>query len=242
MNLHQSTNTSETFNEPCPNLSDLEDENSPDAIDPEKLVQIISADSNFISQYPNVKILEPNPQVHRLQTIIRDVKSSRSDFCFAADRLVRLVIEAGLDELPIRHEKVITPGEHEYNGSQWTKQSCGVSIIRSGEAMEIGLRECCRSIRIGKILIQTDDETGKSTVYYSKFPPYVNKRIILLMYPILNYDSSVSEAIKVLEKAGCESRQIILLTLFCTPNGIQALSQKYGNMTIFTTEISSNIG
>lgn len=29
---------------------------------------------------------------------------------------------------------------------------CGVSILRAGEAMEAGLRECCRSVRIGKIL------------------------------------------------------------------------------------------
>ena len=30
---------------------------------------------------------------------------------------------------------------------------CGVSIIRSGEAMENALRDCCKGIKIGKILI-----------------------------------------------------------------------------------------
>lgn len=38
---------------------------------------------------------------------------------------------------------------------------CGVSILRAGEAMEAGLRECCRSVRIGKILIQRDEETAQ---------------------------------------------------------------------------------
>ena len=54
-----------------------------------------------------------------------------------------------------------------------------------GEAMEKGLRECCRSIRIGKILIQTAEEDKlKSSVVYAKFPNDITARKILLMYPI----------------------------------------------------------
>ena len=49
---------------------------------------------------------------------------------------------------------VMTPNGETYSGLAFQKGSCGVSIIRSGEAMEQGLRDCCRSIRIGKILIQ----------------------------------------------------------------------------------------
>lgn len=56
----------------------------------------------------------------------------------------------------------------------------------TGEAMEQGLRDCCRSIRIGKILIQSDEETQKAKVYYAKFPPDIYRRKVLLMYPILS--------------------------------------------------------
>lgn len=58
--------------------------------------------------------------------------------------------------------------------------------LLTGEAMEQGLRDCCRSIRIGKILIQSDEETQKAKVYYAKFPPDVYRRKVLLMYPILS--------------------------------------------------------
>ena len=58
--------------------------------------------------------------------------------------------------------------------------------LSTGEAMEQGLRDCCRSIRIGKILIQSDEETQKAKVYYAKFPPDVYRRKVLLMYPILS--------------------------------------------------------
>jgi uracil phosphoribosyltransferase len=49
--------------------------------------------------------------------------------------------------------------------------------------MEKGLRECCRSIRIGKILIQSTDEEAKSVIY-AKFPNDINLRKIILLYPI----------------------------------------------------------
>jgi len=54
-----------------------------------------------------------------------------------------------------------------------------------GEAMEQGLRDCCRSIRIGKILVISDEETHEAKVFYAKFPPDIHKRKVLLMYPIL---------------------------------------------------------
>lgn len=58
--------------------------------------------------------------------------------------------------------------------------------MRSGEAMERGLRDCCRSMRIGKILIQKAKENDvDAKVYYAKFPPNIENRKVLLMYPIL---------------------------------------------------------
>lgn len=44
------------------------------------------------------------------------------------------------------------PG-HRYVGVDFMRGICGVSIIRSGEAMESALRECCQGIKLGKILV-----------------------------------------------------------------------------------------
>ena len=48
---------------------------------------------------------------------------------------------------------VSTPCGASYLGVGYCKGLCGVSIIRSGEAMENALRDCCKGIIIGKILI-----------------------------------------------------------------------------------------
>ncbi|XP_054571453.1 uracil phosphoribosyltransferase homolog isoform X3 [Eptesicus fuscus] len=184
-----------------------------------------------------LKLLPMNEQIRELQTIIRDKTASRGDFMFSADRLIRLVVEEGLNQLPYKECMVTTPTGYKYEGVKFEKGNCGVSIMRSGEAMEQGLRDCCRSIRIGKILIQSDEETQKAKVYYAKFPPDIYRRKVLLMYPILSTGNTVIEAVKVLIEHGVQPSVIILLSLFSTPHGAKSIIQEFPDITILTTEV-----
>lgn len=184
-----------------------------------------------------LKLLPMNDQIRELQTIIRDKTASRGDFMFSADRLIRLVVEEGLNQLPYKECTVTTPTGYKYEGVKFEKGNCGVSIMRSGEAMEQGLRDCCRSIRIGKILIQSDEETQRAKVYYAKFPPDIYRRKVLLMYPILSTGNTVIEAVKVLIEHGVQPSVIILLSLFSTPHGAKSIIQEFPEITILTTEV-----
>ncbi|XP_041930131.1 uracil phosphoribosyltransferase homolog [Alosa sapidissima] len=186
---------------------------------------------------PQLKLLPLNDQIRELQTIIRDKSTSRGDFVFCADRLIRLVVEEGLNQLPYTECSVTTPTGHKYEGVKFERGNCGVSIMRSGEAMEQGLRDCCRSIRIGKILIQSDEETQKAKVYYAKFPPDIYRRKVLLMYPILSTGNTVIEAVRVLIEHSVLPRHIILLSLFSTPHGAKSIIQEFPDITILTTEV-----
>lgn len=49
---------------------------------------------------------------------------------------IRLVIEESLNQLPYTPCSVITPIGCPYEGLRFEKGNCGVSIVRSGEAME----------------------------------------------------------------------------------------------------------
>jgi len=84
----------------------------------------------------NFRVLKSNDQTCELQTIIRDKNTTRNDFKFYADRLIRLIIEESLNQLPYKPYTVITPIGFPYEGLQYEKGNCGVSIVRSGEAME----------------------------------------------------------------------------------------------------------
>lgn len=43
-------------------------------------------------------------------------------------------------------------------------QITGVSVLRAGETMEPALRAVCKDVRIGKILIQTNVDSGEPEV------------------------------------------------------------------------------
>lgn len=53
-------------------------------------------------------------QIRGMHTIIRDATSSKNDFVFYADRLNRLIIEAGLGHLPFKEKIVKTPTGVQY--------------------------------------------------------------------------------------------------------------------------------
>jgi len=49
---------------------------------------------------------------------------------------IRLVVEESLNQLPFSKCVVTTPTGAQYQGLKYQKGNCGVSIVRSGEAME----------------------------------------------------------------------------------------------------------
>lgn len=117
--------------------------------------------------------------------MIRDRNTGRADFIFYSNRIIRLLVEEGLNHLPVESQEITTPVGRTYSGVKFQGKICGVSIMRAGESMEQGLRDCCRSVRIGKILIQRDEETSKPKLYYDKLPEDISDRWVLLLDPML---------------------------------------------------------
>lgn len=79
--------------------------------------------------------------------------------------------------------------------------------------MEAGLRDCCRSVRIGKILIQRDEETAKPKLFYAKLPEDIQERYCLLLDPMLATGGSAMQAIEVLLSHGVQEEKILFLNL-----------------------------
>ena len=138
---------------------------------------------------PNsLHILPSTPQVKGLHTFIRNKDTPRDEFIFYSRRLIRLTIEFALSLLPFKDTIVETPQGVPYHGKRIaTDKIIGVSVLvflfyfflngivlfvqsndasfqRAGETMEQALSEVCKDVRIGKILIQNNDDTGEPEV------------------------------------------------------------------------------
>ncbi|GMR52494.1 hypothetical protein PMAYCL1PPCAC_22689, partial [Pristionchus mayeri] len=184
----------------------------------------------------NLVLLAPTNQVQELQTILLDRKTEHSDFVFYADRLMRLVVEEALNQLPVTDVTVTTPTHCKYKGLEFARGNCGVSLCRSGEAMEIALRQCARSIRICKMLIGDEQK-----VLYARFTGDMCTRRVLLLYPILTTGQTVLKAISALMENNVLEENIYLVTLFAHPSSVGRISQRYPSVTIVATKASKAV-
>uniref|UniRef100_A0A0H5FRQ7 uracil phosphoribosyltransferase n=1 Tax=Leucosporidium scottii TaxID=5278 RepID=A0A0H5FRQ7_9BASI len=183
----------------------------------------------------NTVALPRTNQLAGLLTIIRDAKTNRGDFIFYSDRIIRLLVEEGLNHLPVVEKSL------EYNGVGFEGKICGISIMRAGEAMEAGLRECCRAVRIGKILIQRDEETHQAKLFYAKLPDDIAQRYCLLLDPMLATGGSAIKAIEVLLDHGVPQSRIVFLNLVASPEGLQAMYKAYPEVKVVTAWIDESL-
>ncbi|XP_042062959.1 uridine kinase-like protein 5 [Salvia splendens] len=191
--------------------------------------------------YSNVFVIYSTFQIRGMHTLVRDAKTTKHDFVFYADRLIRLVVEHGLGHLPFNEKQITTPTGSVYTGVVFCERLCGVSIIRSGESMENALRACCKGIKIGKILIHRDSNAGTQELIYEKLPKDISTRHVLLLDPVLASGNSAVKAVSVLVGKGVPESNIIFLNLIASPEGIHAMCKKYPKVKIVTSEIDRGL-
>ncbi|KAE9418477.1 hypothetical protein Angca_005095, partial [Angiostrongylus cantonensis] len=162
--------------------------------------------------------------------------TDHSDFVFYADRLMRLVIEEALNKLPYTELTVTTPTHCQYKGIQFMRGNCGVSLCRSGEAMEFALRQCCRSIRICKMLIGDEQR-----VLYARLIPDMSNRRVLLLYPVVSTGSTVLKAVSALIDSKVAEENIYLTTLFITPQSVKNICAEFPRVTVITSDVTTSV-
>lgn len=191
--------------------------------------------------------------------MIRDKRTARADFIFYSNRIIRLLVEEGLNHLPVVEQSVTTPVGRAYLGVKFEGKICGVSIMRAGEAMEQGLRDCCRSVRIGKILIQRDEETCMPKLFYDKLPADIADRWVLLLDPMFATGTyspaeslvrlyshcvpggSATLAVEVLKERGVPEHRILFLNLIASPSGVAEFAERFPKLRVVTSFIDQGL-
>ncbi|BAU85838.1 uracil phosphoribosyltransferase [Streptomyces laurentii] len=190
---------------------------------------------------PHVHLLPQTDQLRAIHTIIRDRDCAREDFVFYARRVMRLLLEHGLDLLPFTKKQVTTPVGVTYDGLEFATKICAVPVIRAGEALEGELRDIHPGIRIGKILIQRDKQTKLPHLYYSHLPEDIADRHVLLLEPMLATAGSALAAIDVLKDAGVSEDRIIMVNFISSPEGIARVGAERPHVKIVTSAVEERL-
>ena len=189
----------------------------------------------------NVLLLPQTNQLRALHTIVRDRAARREDFVRQSGRIIRLLLEAGLDLMPFERCEVETPVGMTYDGVRMSSQVCAVSVLRAGESMAAELFTICPWMRMGKILIQRDRVTKLPHVYFSSLPGDIEQRHVLLLDPMLATGGTAKAAIQILLDRGVAEECIVFVNLLTVPVGIDAVCRRHPRVRIVTSSIEERL-
>ncbi|KAG7357983.1 uracil phosphoribosyltransferase [Nitzschia inconspicua] len=212
----------------------------------------MSSEADLSKMHPKL-ILSSSQKAHRfLFTKLRDTSTSPADFVKYSQRSMRLLAEDALAEFATTRVTVSTPCGNWSQGLTGPDPSSivAVSIIRSGDALLEAVRYVEPDVRVGKILIQRDEDHPMKlpTLFYCKLPPEMhddNKSDknspmkVLLCDPMLATGGSAILALDVLTQApyNVSPSDIVFANMICAPEGLQAMAAKYPDVTIVTAQI-----
>uniref|UniRef100_A0A6Q2YI77 Uridine-cytidine kinase n=1 Tax=Esox lucius TaxID=8010 RepID=A0A6Q2YI77_ESOLU len=188
-----------------------------------------------------LSVMESTPQVRGMHTIIRNKDTNRDEFIFYSKRLMRLLIEHALSFLPLK-VCMETPQGSVYEGRRLSgKRITGVSILRAGETMEQALMAVCKDIRLGKILIQTNHDTGEPELHYLRLPKDISEDYVILMDSTVSTGAAALMAVRVLLDHDVQEDKIFLLSLLMAEMGVHSVAYAFPKVRIITTAVDKKV-
>ncbi|KAF8349144.1 armadillo/beta-catenin/plakoglobin [Amanita rubescens] len=180
------------------------------------------------------------PQMQGIYTILRSKDTSRQDFIFSVDRLATLLVEHALQHLTYSSHHVVTPVNAEFRGLKTAaKYVCGVTILRSGGALERGFRRVINDVPVGSLLIQSDARSGEPLLLQGQLPMYVKSRqmaeetYVFLMDVQIGTGAAAFMSIRILLDHGVKEDHIIFVTfLVARGGGISVLRRAFPGVKI----------
>jgi len=194
---------------------------------------------------PTAVVVLKSRAIQALFSVIRHKDCGRKDYQIFCYRLCTMLSEEGLAHVrTVKPFKVPTPcGMYDGLSVPSYDTMCGVSIMRSGDILLDALTKVARGIAIGKILLQRDedDPLKRPKLYYSKLPPDIAKRQVLLVDPMLATGGSANMAIKVLLENKVPEENILFLVVVASPEGIKAVHNAYPKVKIVTANVDQGM-
>uniref|UniRef100_A0A3Q2XZ74 Uridine-cytidine kinase n=1 Tax=Hippocampus comes TaxID=109280 RepID=A0A3Q2XZ74_HIPCM len=144
--------------------------------------------------------------------------------------------------LGLQPASVETPQGSVYHGRRLSgKRITGVSILRAGETMEQALMAVCKDIRLGKILIQTNHNTGEPELHYLRLPKDISEDFVILMDSTVSTGAAALMAIRVLLDHDVAEDKIFLLSLLMAEMGIHSVAYAFPKVRIITTAVDKEV-
>ena len=180
-----------------------------------------------------------HPLIQHKTTILRQTTTTNKEFRELVEEITMLMCFEALRDLPLEEVEIETPIKKTKQKMIMGKDIAIVPILRAGLGMVNGMLNLVPSAKVGHIGMYRDEETMQPHEYYCKLPPDIDKRLIVVVDPMLATGGSAIDAISQIKSYG--GKQIKFLCLIAAPEGIKALQEAHPDIEIYCANVDEGL-
>ncbi len=180
-----------------------------------------------------------SPFIEFKLTILRNKRTNNSLFRQTMNEISYLIASEVLKHVKFKRIKIFTPIRSTY-GNTISTPVIIVPILRAGLGLVEGFVKFLPNVEKGHIGLYRDEQTYQPVEYLCKLPK-VQKKLILVLDPMLATGNSSSAAIDLIKEKGVKTKNIKLVSLLASPEGLKSLSKNHKDLHIFTCSIDKGL-
>ncbi len=180
-----------------------------------------------------------HPLIEHKLSIMRDKETGTKDFKELLNEISMLMGYELTRDLPLEDKLIETPICKMTAKKISGKKLAIVPILRAGLGMVDGLTRLVPVAKVGFIGLYRDPTTHEPVEYYCKLPEDIDKRIVIVVDPMLATGGSAIDAVNMLKKRGCSN--IRMMNLVVAPEGVKKFQEAHPDVDIYTAALDERL-
>ncbi len=180
-----------------------------------------------------------HPLIQHKLTIMRRKNTPSKDFRELLDEISMLMGYELTRDLPLEDIEIETPLCRTTCKRIAGKKLAIVPILRAGLGMVDGLLRLVPVARVGHIGLYRDPDSHEPVEYYCKMPPDIDKRLVIIVDPMLATGGSAADAITIVKARGAVS--IKLMCLVAAPEGVKRVQEAHPDVDIYAASLDERL-
>ena len=180
-----------------------------------------------------------HPLIKHKLGLLRKNATSTSEFRMLATEIGRFLTYEATKDFKTEKRTVegwAGPVDVEYISG---KKVTVVPILRAGIGLMEGVLDMIPGAKISIVGLYRNEDTHKPVEYYVKLAKGMDKRIALVLDPMLATGGSLIACVDILKRVN--TQKIISLNIVCAPEGIRAMEETHPDVDIYCAAIDEKL-
>ena len=186
----------------------------------------------------NVTIFN-HPLIQHKTTLLRRTDTTNKEFRESVEEITMLMCYEALRDLPLEDVEIETPIQKTVQKVIAGEKIAVVPILRAGIGMVGGMLNLVPTAKVGHIGMYRDETTMQPQEYYCKLPQDIDKRLIVVVDPMLATGGSAIDAISQIKSYG--GTNIKFICIIAAPEGIEALTKAHPDVQIYCANVDEGL-